>query len=247
MYKQGVYIVYCLVFLVILSVGGCKQQFKSEKETETAVVGIDRFDIASDYARWAIDAAGGRQAWKETEVLNIDCVVTFYRPDGSFYLTEQQYKIYPWADRITISGRQPKWEIAEQTTAVPAAQSDRYLAEAVLSLTTAPARLLDELAWFSEAPEIVRVEGLSYYAIERGMTHPDAPRIGKVVFFQQVDSSVVEIILFADVAGTVFLAARGYDYVEPQPDSICIPGKIEIFSTNPKGVLQQRLVKIDLK
>jgi hypothetical protein len=247
MYKQGVYIVYCLAFLVVLSVGGCKQQFKAEKETETAVVGIDRFDIASDYARLAIDAAGGRQAWKETEVLNFDCVVTFYRPDGTFYLTEQQHEVHPWANRIMISARQPKWEIAEQPTAVPAAQSDRYFAEAVLNLTTAPARLLDDLAWLSEEPEIVRFEGLSYYAIERSMTHPDAPRIGKVVFFQQVSSSVVDVILFADVGGTVFLAARGYDYVEPQPDSICMPSKIEIFSTDAKGILQRRLAKIDLK
>lgn len=247
MYKQGVYIVYCLAFLVVLSVGGCKQQFKAEKETETAVVGIDRFDIASDYAQQAIDAAGGRQAWKETEVLTFDCVVTFYRPDGTFYLTEQQHEIHPWANRIMISARLPKWEIAEQTTAVPAAQSDRYFAEAVFNLTTAPARLLDELAWFSEEPEIVRFEGLSYYAIERGMTHPDAPRIGKVVFFQQVSSSVVDVILFADVGGTVFLAARGYDYVEPEPDSICMPSKIEIFNTDAKGILQRRLAKIDLK
>ena len=247
MYKQGVYIVYCLAFLVVLSVGGCKQQFKAEKETEAAVVGVDRFDIASDYARRAIDAAGGRQAWKETEVLNFDCVVTFYRRDGSFYLTEQQHEVHPWANRIMISARQPKWEIAEQTTAVPAAQSDRYFAEAVLNLTTAPARLLDDLAWLSEEPRSVRFQGLSYYAIERSMTHPDAPRIGKVVFFQQVKSSVVDLILFADVGGTLFLAARGYDYVEPQPDSICMPGKIEIFSTDAKGILQRRLAKIDLK
>ncbi|MCJ7691802.1 MAG: hypothetical protein MUO22_00070 [Sedimentisphaerales bacterium] len=247
MYKQGVYIVYCLAFLVVLLVGGCKQQFKAEKETEAVVVGIDKYDIASDYAQRAIDTAGGRQAWKETEVLNFDCVVTFYRPDGTFYLTEQRHEVYPWANRIMISARQPKWEIAEQTTAVPASQSDRYFAEAVFNLTTAPARLLDELAWFGEEPEIVRFEGLSYYAIERTMSHPDAPRIGKVVFLQQVSSSVVDVILFADVGGTVFLAARGYDYVEPQPDSICMPSKIEIFSTDAKGILQRRLAKIDLK
>ena len=93
----------------------------------------------------------------------------------------------------------------------------------------------------------MRFEGLSYYAFERSMTHPDAPRISKVVFFQQVNSSVVEVILFADVGGTLFLAARGYDYVEHEADSICMPSKIEIFSTDAKGILQQRLAKIDLK
>ena len=42
-----------------------------------------------------------------------------------------------------------------------------------------------------------------------------------------------------------FFVVRGYDYSEVEKKSVLVPTKIEIFKSNARGILQERLVKID--
>jgi len=55
------------------------------------------------------------------------------------------------------------------------------------------------------------------------------------------------MIWFADVSREKFLIVRGYDYRGVEKTQILVPIKIEIFRTDARGVLQERLVKIDFK
>ena len=47
-------------------------------------------------------------------------------------------------------------------------------------------------------------------------------------------------------SGKLF-AVRGYDYTMVREDGVLIPAKIEIFRTDSRGLLKERLVKIDFK
>jgi len=66
-----------------------------------------------------------------------------------------------------------------------------------------------------------------------------------VVFYQNNDSSLVDMIRFVSVDREKSLAVRGYDYRKVEKKQVLVPTKIEIFRIDAKGVLQERLVKID--
>jgi hypothetical protein len=107
-------------------------------------------------------------------------VVTFYQQDGSFYLTEQHYDVYPWSNSIRISGREPQgkfvWQFSkgqfsvlqggDRIEALTGAQS-RCFAEVILNVITVPARFFDGSDEFVKLPDPVKVQGQWYYRINR--------------------------------------------------------------------------------
>ena len=144
--------------------------------------------------------------------------------------------------------------------------------EIVLSILIAPVRFLDKSVGFIKSSTPVRKEGLLYYQIE--MTYPTEPvasadvqqQIGqpiqpnfpKVIFFQNTNNSLIEMIWLADPqrqdegpgsAGTQdrFLMVRGYDYQKVSEDGVLVPSKIEVFRSDNRAFIKERLVKIDFK
>jgi hypothetical protein len=201
-----------------------------------------------------------------------DGVVTFYEPEGSFYLTEQHYEIYPWSNSIRISSKEPAsrpdysgvkrpcggeiiWELTDGSfivegdsgvsSGLPAGLSERAFAEAVLFIMTAPVRFLDKSVSFIEETKPVKKEGLWYFPIER-MDSGVLPYRSKVVFYQNKDNSLVDTIWFSNAEG-LFLSIRGYDYYEGGQGGVLVPTKVEISRTDKYGVVQERLVQIDFK
>ena len=83
-----------LVLVMALAVAGCEQEQRQEQQREQKV------DVSASkppYISQAIEATGGLDAWKKTQKLEFDCIVSFYELDGSFYLTKQHHEIYPWS------------------------------------------------------------------------------------------------------------------------------------------------------
>ncbi len=254
-----------LIIVSALLIAGCQQQRKPKWQQQQLAYGpdIEKIVVTNDYTPRAIEAAGGYQLWLKTVQIDLDCVVTFYNHSGSFYLTEQHYRTYPWSNSIRISAVEPQGSFllqlsegsftvlqgAEQVKSLPIAVCRRYLAEAVLNITTAPVRLLDKSFEFTKKPEPVKMEGLWYYPIERREIelYEIMEYWSKVIFYQNKDSSLIDMIWFASAGRKEFLAVRGYDYRELEKDGILVPSKIEIFETDAQGLLQHRLVKIDLK
>lgn len=270
----------CLVLVAVFVVTGCKQGYKEGMppvlscESKNGGL-IDPDFIIPYYAYRAIEAAGGRQGWAKAKVLRADCVVTFYQPDGSFYITEQHHEIHPRSNSILISAQEPEgrfvWQLSggrfdvlegdKQLGDWPMAEfypfaslkDKRDFAEAILNITTVPVRFLDDSAVFTRVPTPVKIEGLWYYPIERATAvsrkqenvESVEPYWSKIVFYQDRDSSLVGMIWFADVDGQKFLMVRGYDYQKVENGSVLIPARIEIFQSNARGVLQRRLVKVD--
>jgi hypothetical protein len=206
----------------------------------------------------AITSAGGCKAWLNTIELDLDCVVTFYQPPrfpvegkskGSYYLTQQHHEIYPWSNSVRISAMEPQgkfvWLLSQDnfTPAQGQAQYDiRDMIYAVRAIMTAPARFLDEEFEFSKSSEPVKMQGLWYYPIESRGTRDETR---KVVFYQNRDTSLVDIILFVGSDENESLLVRGYDYHKVKPTGVLLPTRIEVFAATPAGVVQHRLLKID--
>jgi len=262
-----------LVLVAAFIFTGCQRKYK-EDVVEVLASGpdLEMISVPPDYVVRAIEAAGGWNAWAQTKELQLDCVVTFYQPDGSFYLTEQHHVVYPWSNSIQISAREPQgifvWQLsrgqfdvlqgAGQIDGLPVEISSHCFAEMISSVITIPARFLDASVEFTKASTGLKIQGQWYYPITRrskpalGAELEPARPLSKAVFYQDRDSSLVDMLLFADMTGEKFLAVRGYDYTEVvrmdsqgEKEGVRVPVRIEIFRTDTRGNLQERLVKID--
>jgi hypothetical protein len=252
-----------LVLVAVFVLAGCQQ--KNEEDGNVLARGpeVEAISIPSDDAARAIEAAGGLNAWKKTTTLQLDCVVTFYQPDGSFYLTEQHYEVCPWLNSIQISADEPQgtfvWKLsngqfdvqkgAGQIDALPKAVPSRCFAEVILDIITAPARFLDGSVEFSKHSAPARIQGRWYYPIDRKSKDSTA-RISEAVFYQERETSLVDMIRLAcsstgSARERTIQYVRGYDYQEVEKAGPRVPTRIEIFETDARDRSQKRLVKID--
>ncbi len=252
-----------LILAALVIPAGCQRYQHKEREVEVLARGpdVETISVTSDYANRAIDATGGLDAWKTAKELQLDCVVTFYRSDGSVYLTEQSYTVYPWSNTLEISAREPEgtfvWRLTkgqlnvvqggDQAERLPVAVMSRCLAEAILSIVTAPARLLDGSAAFTTQDTTVKIHGQWYNPIA-GKANPDAETPAgatEAIFYQDRDRFLVDMMGFACANKDKSLTVRGYDYKKIEKGGIVLPTRMEIFSAAAGTNSQQRLVKID--
>lgn len=256
-------IVLC-AFILALAFAGCQQEDRQEQEVVLAV-GPDAMTtvVSSDFASRAIEAAGGLDAWTKTKELRLDSVVTLYQPDGSRYLSEQSYEIYPWSNSIRVSAREPQgqllWQLSNgrfdslqgggRLAEMPQQLTSRDLAEAVLSVVTSPARLLDKSAEFTRKGTPVKLQGQWYQPIERqpksGILSGTSP--GEATFYQNRDNSLIEMFRYSSAETGMTLTVRGYDYDQIEKGGPVVPGRIEIFTTDKQANVQDRLVTIDIR
>ncbi|NQT01766.1 MAG: hypothetical protein HQ580_07080, partial [Planctomycetes bacterium] len=171
-----------MVLVVAFIFTGCQRKYKEEAEDvlDSGPV-LEAISVPPDYVVRAIESAGGWKAWTRTKELQLDCVVTFYQPDGSFHLTEHHHVVYPWSNSIQISAREPKgsfvWQLSKgkfdilqnggQNDALPVVIGSNHFAEMILSVITIPARFLDESAEFSKETTGLKIQGQWYYPITR--------------------------------------------------------------------------------
>lgn len=260
----------CLVLVAVFVLTGCGQKYKEDVDVLARGQEVEAISPPSEEAARAFEAAGGLDAWKKTTKLQLDCVVTFYQPDGSFYLTEQRYEVHPWLNSIQISADEPQgafvWKLsngqfdvlrgAGQIDALPKAVPSRCFAEVILNILTAPARFLDGSVEFTRQSTPVKMQGKWYYPIDTQGKDFTA-RISDAVFYQDRDSSLVDMIRLACLSQGLLTEntgaareksiqyVRGYDYQEVEKSGPLVPTRIEIFETDARDRSQKRLVKID--
>jgi len=257
-----------MVLVVAFICTGCQRKYKEEAvDVLDSGPEIEMTSVPPDYVVKAIEAVGGWNAWTRTKELQLDCVVTFYQPDGSFHLTEQHHVVYPWSNSIQISAREPQgrfvWQLSKgkfdvlqeggQSDALPVVIGSNHFAEMILSIITIPARLFDESAEFSKETTGLKIQGQWYYPISR-LSRPvvgdeldsePAYVLSKGVFYQDRDGSLIDMLVFDFKSGDSNFAVRGYDYTEVEKNGVRVPSRIEIFKADARGNLQERLVKID--
>ena len=257
-----------LTSLLALSLSaGCQEARQQQVPTTFETAAHQTDIIMSDYASAAVNAAGSLEAWMQVRQMQVNCVVTLYQPDGSYYLTSQRHKILPWSNAIQIRANEPQakifWQLSDNqfTTpqgsavidAMPEAITSDFYARALRDIVTAPIRLLDAQAEFIKTPDRVHREGLWYKPIGQTGRYGDSVasqvlrRWSSIVFYQNSETSLVDMLWFVDVQSETYLAVRGYDYHQFEETGIRVPAKVEIFETDANGVFQNRLAKIDYK
>jgi hypothetical protein len=242
-----------VVLAMVFFFAGCEPSHVSGESSPAVGLNPDRISAPSGFTAEAVKAAGGLEAWTQTQMLGFDCVVTFYEPDGSFYLTRQHYNVYPWMNTIEISGRESKgdytWQLsngelnvlrdAGQVEEFPASLERPSFAEAILAITMAPVSLLNPSDRFNRQDAAVKKEGKWYYPI-----HKTGELSGEAVFYQDRDTLLVDMIRVPCSGADKALAVRGYDYQQIEQGPF-VPARIEIFTIDLAGVIKNRLVKID--
>jgi hypothetical protein len=211
----------------------------------------------------AVEAGGGMDAWAKVTKFELDSLVNYYQPDGSFYLTKQKYVIYPWSNSIEVFGKEPQgdfaWRLSEGQFEVlkgisrihntNRAIDSQSLAAAILNIVTVPVRFLDKPVEFSTDANPLKIHGKWYYPILR-QTRADIEsilRFPKAVFYQNSENFLVEMIWIDCPGVDQYLTVRGYDYDRLEDSDIIIPQRIEIFLTDIPKSSQRRLAKIDIK
>lgn len=251
----------CLVFAALFILAGCERKYEKDLDVLARGPDVETISVPSDYAARAIEAAGGLNAWTKAIELQLDCVVTFFQPDGSYYLTEQRYEVYPWSNSIKIWSQEPQgrfvWQLskgqfdvlegADQFDGLPTAVGSYSFAEVILNIITAPVRFLDGSVEFARETTPVKTQGQWYYRIDR-TTKPDAEpaeRLSEAVFCQNRDSFRVDMIWLGHASREKFLRVRGYNYNVVEKEGVSVPAKIEIFGTDAEGNSRERVVEID--
>jgi hypothetical protein len=256
MLKSASYIL-TLTFLLT----GCGQKQAEDVDMLALMPDFEMITVPSDYAARALEVTGGLDAWKKTKKLHLDCVVTFYQPDGSFYVTEQHYEVYPWSNSIRISAVEPQgkfvWQLSkgqfvamegsDQFDGLPAAIGSRCLAELILNIVTVPVRFTDAPVEFARDATGIRMQGQWYYPITRRNKPGIEPveRVAEAILYQSRDSFLVDTLWLPRMSGDKSLSVRGYDYTEVEKGGVLVPAKIEIFKTSARGDSEGRLVRID--
>lgn len=268
----------CLVIVAAFILSGCEkipilrsfsktgsqqQHKKEDMDSMSLAQEAEVISAPSDDAMRSLNATGGLDAWKKTATLQLDCVVTFYQPDGSFYLTEQYYEVHPWLNSIQISADEPqgkflwlwsegKFDVlqgAAQIDALSKTVSSCCFAEDILDIITAPVRFMDGSVEFSKRSAPVLIQGEWYYPINR-KEKIFTGHISEAVFYQDRESSLVDMIRLACTCTGLardrkVQYVRSYDYKKIEEGGPLVPGRIEIFESDARDLSQRRLVKID--
>jgi len=253
----------CLLAAVMVFVG-CQEQRKGRQTDSppvTAGVPVD------EHAAAALEVTGGLDAWKQAATMDLSVVAVYYRSDGSSYLTEHAVALQPWASAVTISSKEPlgpcRWDLAGGRFATTEGDprqdvsgrqvSPRDVAEAVLLLATAPVRMLDSRARFEPVPDAVKLEGVWYERRSRTVIpdpeekDPIDPYWASVVFYQSRAKGRVDTIMLTGGHDNAMLAVRGFDYIPAPGARAMVPTKIEIYRTDDRGDIKQRLVQLDMR
>lgn len=243
-----------LYFMILFVVAGCEQQRQPQEQKDITTPHIPA------YIAQVVEKVGGQEAWTRTIKLKSKCVVTFYQRDGSFYLTEQHHEIYPLLNIINISAQETQdrfiWEYspaglkviegAKPSSFLPIDLKAEDFAEAILNISTVPVKLLENKEKLMRGSSPVKIEGRWYYPIGQVSDNTGSePYLPKRIFYQNRDSSLVDMLWFAGHDRSTFLAVRGYYYHEVEKGGVVVPAKIEIFTTDVQRVMRNRLVKID--
>jgi hypothetical protein len=231
-----------LLIALLVNFGCAKKQTTTEPVTHIVTVPV--------FAKGAVDAVGGEQAWADTQVILGECIAKFYKSDGTFYLTSHRHAIYPWSDSIRIYASEPQgtfvWQLSgnefkllegtsQQAAQLPITLCDPYIARAIWSITAAPASVATQTDPNTAAlGGAVKIEGLWHYPLKLadGRT-----------WYMNKDSSVFDI--YTIEAGRKMLMARGYNYSTIEKTGVAVPTKIEIFSVDPDTSAPRLMIELD--
>jgi hypothetical protein len=277
-FKFQIFFNVVLVALVFSTLTGCGRQVARESAPapDLLATGPERGVVPAPrpWALPVVDAAGGLSNWTKCTKLELRGIVAAYQQDGSYYLTEHNFYVYPWSAAIRVSAQEPgasfDYQISRAAYRPPAEDPNRDVsplrplyrdyAEAVLQITTAPVRLLEESAVLTQAPSAVQIGGRWYQPMTAKFTTAKAASRGswlskpvvvepywtQGIYYASQDRSLVDMIWLGNPAAQKFLVVRGYDYVS-MADGVLVPTRIEIYQSDAEANLGPQLALVNLE
>jgi len=252
-----------LPLLALSLLCGCATGPADKPDRLASAPNLEKIGTPPDYLAETLHAAGGLTAWQNATHLTLDAVVTFYQPDGSFYLTEQRYELFPWSYAIRITGTEPagsylwQWQRGSfqvlqgpsQLRHITEVVESPCFAEAVATFLAAPAVLLDPQQQLSRLGRAIRLHGKWFDPIRRDVPpQPDQkPTVSPAVFYQSRDSALIQIVWLSCNQPRKFLAIHGFNYQQLENPPIMLPRKLELLQTDGKGTSRRRLAIIELR
>lgn len=253
----------CCFVAGVLLVAGCEVQAPAEKDMLATGPDPDVVGAVSEKAARVIAAAGGLDVWSKAGKIDLSFVATFYREDGTYYLSEQGYEIYPWSNSVRISGREPggdySWQLQQgrfgvlqglsQYEGLGVGVDNGCIAEGILALVTAPVRLLDKDVEFKWSAETVKLGGQWYEPVKRMVKRDvvDVAALRDAAFYQRRSTERMDMVLLGCGNSRDVLVVRGHDYRLLGRDGVMVPARIELFNADAGGRVKRRIIQLDLK
>ncbi len=189
------------------------------------------------------------------ESIAAQCVVSFYSGNGSKYISEQRHMICPVSETITILADEPQgsfiWELSgdnfgilkgtARSGSVPKAGINRAMAKIILTSLLAGGGFTLESEGLRLDP--AKIDGQWYQPIEFRLGPSNS--WAWLRLFQNMDSMKIDMVKLEDAEQKIILIARSYNYRWIGEIGKSLPTKIDVFSTDNKGFLLQRLLQID--
>jgi hypothetical protein len=260
-----------LIALTALSLVGCREWNSKPTKEASAKLAVrpdrERLLVTSDYVNTAIHAVGGLTAWSQCRELTVKGVVAAYESDGSYYLTEQTFRLFPWSHAAQISAHEPQsdyfWQLIgndfrliegnPNVDVSPLKGNYHDFAEAVLQIMTTPAQLLEPHFRLVRSITPMRIEGRPYHAIEarpesrsRTALSNAQPYLAERIYYQDETNGRIDVIWIGNGRTVPFMVVRGYDYASVSL-GVKIPTKIEVFRADAAAHIQERLAQVDVK
>ena len=252
-----------LIGLAIVTLTGCGRQVARTLEgtDDLLATGPDQLALAAarpDYTLGALEATGGVSAWMECRRIDFSGVVSAYRPDGSYYMSEHTFIAHPWSEALLVSAHEPgsdylwrlvggKFEQVEGNARVdisPLAGAYQDYATALLEITTAPVRLMEEKTELTRRPLPVQMLGQVYTAIDAEFAGSRSHWTNATYFASRFNSRV-ELIWLANPARRDFLIVRGHDYIQVA-NGVFVPSVVEIYHSDGQARLGSRFATINI-
>ena len=186
----------------------------------------------------------------KSKAITANCIVTFYKTDGSRYLSEQEHLISPPPGGIAISAEEPGGKISCKFNGgfsrsgnvkikdMPISLCDRSLAKAIWASVTAGCGYLGEKS--GRKGERVNLEGQVYEPI----TMSAKSQGGEIILYKSLSDDAIEVVQVVDLEKEKVLTAKSYNYFWFEELGRRFPMKIDVFSSDKKDSEQKQIMEI---
>jgi hypothetical protein len=185
--------------------------------------------------------------------ISADCVVTFYKADGSRYLSEQHHLINPsGGGSIAISAQEPGGPITcrldgggfiqsgdVKATGMPIPICDRGLSQVIWASVAAGCDFIGEES--GEKSASVKMDGQRLEQIKLKGSKSLGGEI--VLYMNPLDLTIKNVQVISSEQDLV-LTAKSYNYFWFEELGRHFPMKIDIFSSNKSGGDRKRILEI---
>lgn len=181
------------------------------------------------------------------KTISARCIATYYKSDGSRYLSEQRHLINPSSGGIEIIAEEPGGKVScrldggftktgdTKVKNLAVSMCDRNLAQAILASVSAGCGFLS-----GEKGDHVNIDGRWYEPI----TPTRKSQWAGTTLYKNISDDAVEMVQVTDTETGKVFTARSYNYFWFEEFGRRFPMKIDVFSSHKEGSEPKQILEI---